>query len=98
MNFDSATAIEEDTRTATSHRSDPDLESDGELPIPDLDQALEQLERELIIRALARMGGNQAKAAKALGITDRIMGLRVRKYMIDPRQFRPGSDDNGRWI
>jgi len=51
-------------------------------------ESLDNLERELIIDALKSARGNQAKAAGALGITERIMGLRVRKYGINPRRFR----------
>jgi Nif-specific regulatory protein len=53
-----------------------------------LDQALDNLERELIIEALKNCRGNKAKAAQSLGITERIMGLRVEKHGIDPRQYR----------
>ena len=53
-----------------------------------LDDALESLERDMIIDALKNARGNKAKAAKALGITERIMGLRVLKHNISPRQYR----------
>ena len=61
-------------------------------PIPDLDETLKRLERELIVRAMKRTKGNQAKAAKAPGITDRIMGLRVRNYALDPKEFGSNPD------
>jgi DNA-binding NtrC family response regulator len=48
-------------------------------------------ERELILDALKNFRGNMTRAAKALGITERIMGLRVKKYGIDPRRFRHGD-------
>ncbi|AEJ61111.1 transcriptional regulator, NifA, Fis Family [Spirochaeta thermophila DSM 6578] len=54
-----------------------------------LKEALENLERELIIDALKTCRGNMSKAAEMLGITERIMGLRVRKYRINPKAFRP---------
>ncbi|HUW81525.1 MAG TPA: sigma 54-interacting transcriptional regulator [Phycisphaerae bacterium] len=53
-----------------------------------LKAALEQFERELIIEAIKSARGNKAKAARALGITERIMGLRVAKHGINPRRFR----------
>ena len=53
-----------------------------------LQEALDNLERELIIEALKETGGNKAKAAKRLGITERIMGLRVEKHGIDPKRFK----------
>ncbi len=53
-----------------------------------LQDALDNLERELIVEALKSSRGNKAKAARALGITERIMGLRVKKHGIDCRKFR----------
>ena len=53
-----------------------------------LPETLEKIERELIIDALKTSRGNQAKASEALGITERVMGLRVSKHGIDPRRFR----------
>ncbi len=53
-----------------------------------LNTALEGVERELILDALKSSRGNMAKAARALGISERIMGLRVRHYGIDSRRFR----------
>ena len=54
-----------------------------------LDIMLENLERELILDSLKSARGNSAKATRALGITERIMGLRIQKYGIDTRRFRP---------
>jgi Nif-specific regulatory protein len=53
-----------------------------------LDDALESLERELILDALKSAKGNMAKAAEMLGITERIMGLRVKRHSLNPRIFR----------
>ena len=41
-----------------------------------------------IVEALKTARGNMAAAATALGITERIMGLRVRAYGIPARRFR----------
>jgi Nif-specific regulatory protein len=46
------------------------------------------VERELILEALKSYRGNMAMAARALGISERIMGLRVGKYDIDIWRFR----------
>jgi Nif-specific regulatory protein len=54
-----------------------------------LDSALGALEYELIVSELKRCGGNMAQAARGLGLTERIMGLRVKKYKIDTKRFRP---------
>ena len=56
-----------------------------------LSQLLDNYECELILEALKMSRGNRAKAARALGISERLMGLRVLKYGIDYRRFRtPG--------
>ncbi len=53
-----------------------------------LQQALDNLEKELIMDALKSAKGNLTKAANILGISERIIGLRKRKYSIDPAKFR----------
>ncbi len=53
-----------------------------------LQEALDNVEREILLDALKSLKGNMAKTAKYLGITERIMGLRVKKYNIDPKVFR----------
>ena len=55
---------------------------------PKLDESLDRLERELIVNALRATRGNQAKAARLLGVTERVMGLRVRKHGLDCWAFR----------
>ncbi len=56
----------------------------------DLPTTLARVEREMIVEALRASKGNKAKAARALGISERLMGLRVKKHAIDPRDFRNG--------
>jgi Nif-specific regulatory protein len=53
-----------------------------------LPATLDNLERELIIDALKSARGNRAKAARALGITERLIGIRVEKHDIDYKRFR----------
>lgn len=45
------------------------------------------LERRLIVAALEETGGNQAEAARQLGVTKRILAYRVRKFGIDLAAF-----------
>ncbi len=52
-----------------------------------LDATLSNIERELILDALKSSKGNIAKAARTLGLTERIMGLRVKRYGINPKRF-----------
>jgi len=49
--------------------------------------AMDEFERELVQDALKSARGNMSKAARILGITERIMGLRVKKYGIDPKHY-----------
>jgi Nif-specific regulatory protein len=63
-------------------------EASGTAHAGTLDGALENIERDLIVDALKAARGNKAKAARALGISERIIGLRVRKHGIDTRRFR----------
>ncbi|MDR1491783.1 MAG: sigma 54-interacting transcriptional regulator [Planctomycetaceae bacterium] len=48
-----------------------------------LPEVLESVERDMIAEELRRANGNMSKAAKRLGITERIMGLRIAKYQLD---------------
>ena len=72
------------TESLTTVHDDPPASR----PVATLRQRLEALERELIVEALRSARGNRAKAARILGITERIMGLRVKKYEIDVRDMR----------
>jgi Nif-specific regulatory protein len=54
-----------------------------------LEEELSKVEKELILDALKSNKGNAARAARALGISERIMGLRIKKYGIDYKRFRP---------
>ena len=65
-------------------------EASGTVMKETLETTLEKVEREMIIEALKNARGNKTKAAETLGITERIMGLRVEKYDIDARKFRTG--------
>jgi len=53
-----------------------------------LQNALEEFERELLADALKTARGNRAKAARTLGISERIMGLRVDRYRIDTLKYK----------
>ena len=55
-----------------------------------LAETMDRVEKELITEALKTSRGNRAKAARTLGLTERIMGLRVDKYGIDAMRFRTG--------
>lgn len=63
-------------------------EASGTRPQNTLKEALDNVERELILDALKDSRGNMSRASRLLGISERIMGLRVRKHRIDPKRFR----------
>ncbi|OPY79695.1 MAG: Transcriptional regulatory protein ZraR [Syntrophorhabdus sp. PtaU1.Bin058] len=48
-----------------------------------LDEAISELEKNMITEALKKSQGSQAQAAKLLGISERSMWYRVKKYEID---------------
>lgn len=54
-----------------------------------LKDKLELIEKDEIVRALRSCGWVQAKAAKALGITERMIGYKIKKYHINL------SEENG---
>jgi transcriptional regulator with PAS, ATPase and Fis domain len=48
-----------------------------------LDERLDEIEKGMIIEALRRAGGIQARAAQLLGINPRSLWHRIKKYRID---------------
>ena len=70
---------------APSHA--PILPEDGST----LDGALAAMERRMITETLEETDGNMLKAAAKLGITTRIMGLRMKKYALNYKKFRSGN-------
>ncbi len=60
----------------------------GEDTGENLKAAMTNVERELVVEGLKRSRGNMAEAARHLGITERMMGLRVAKYGIDPGHYK----------
>jgi len=80
-----------DDEVIHGHHLPPSLqtaESSGTVPRGTLATALETVEKELLMEALKSSRGNMAAAAASLGITERIMGLRVHRYQIEPKRFK----------
>jgi len=75
-----------------SYHLPPSLQRGGGLPNSERRGALKTMvasyEQDIIIEELKRCRGNMAKAARILGMTERIMGLRIARYGIDPGLFR----------
>lgn len=53
-----------------------------------LEEKLDQIEKEMILDALKATHGNYSKAAKLLGLTERKMGLRIQKFGLDKRTLK----------
>ncbi|HUH65629.1 MAG TPA: sigma-54 dependent transcriptional regulator [Syntrophales bacterium] len=53
-----------------------------------IDKRLDEIEKGLIIEALTRTGGIQVKAAELLGINQRSLWHRIKKYSIDTESFK----------
>jgi len=78
-------------RVIRSHNLPPTLQSaasthsrvDG-----GLEAILENVEKQMLIDALNLSKGNITKAAEQLKLTERMMGLRIKKYQIDPVVFK----------
>lgn len=78
-------------RVIRSHNLPPTLQSaasthsrvDG-----GLEAILENVEKQMLIDALNMSKGNISKAAEQLKMTERMMGLRIKKYQIDPAIFK----------
>ena len=73
------------------HHLPPSLqtaEASGTPPQRKLEASLSALEYEMIIDALKFARGNAASAARLLGISERLMGLRIQKYHIDPGRYK----------
>ena len=49
---------------------------------PSMREVVERLERELIVRALEASGGRQSDAARRLGISERVLRYKMKKYRI----------------
>ncbi|MBK1662939.1 sigma-54-dependent Fis family transcriptional regulator [Rhodospirillum rubrum] len=53
-----------------------------------LEAKLQAVEYEMIVEALKTHGGNATEAAKELGLTRRILGLRMEKYALNYKTYR----------
>jgi Nif-specific regulatory protein len=53
-----------------------------------LEANLDKVEQQMLHDTLISTKGNLVKAAEILGITERMMGIRIKKYMIDPKRYK----------
>lgn len=78
-----------------SHNLPPTLQtaqSSGTKAKGGLETILGQMEQQLILETLQSTKGNMAKAAEVLKITERMLGIRIAKYQIDTKRFKPGHE------
>jgi Nif-specific regulatory protein len=61
--------------------------------VGDLQERMDAQERASIIDALEWSRGKIGKAAARLGLTERVMGLRLKKYSLDYKEFRRNNRD-----
>ncbi len=80
-----------DTNVIHGHHLPPTLQTaevTGTVTDLTLESAVAAYERDLILDALKSNKGSVAKAARALGSTERIIGYKIKKAGIDPRRFK----------
>jgi len=54
---------------------------------------MDAVEREIIVEELRKTGGNISHAARNLGISERIMGLRVAKYQLKDKKEKDSQEE-----
>lgn len=77
-----------------AHHLPPTLqtaEASNTQPATHLEAAVQAYEKDMILDALKSTRGNQAKAARLLGTTERIINYKVRKYNINAERFVANS-------
>jgi DNA-binding NtrC family response regulator len=57
---------------------------------PNFSRQVEELERKLITQALAAAKGSQTEAAKALGLSRTLLIYKLKKFAIDPADYKTG--------
>jgi len=70
----------------------PEASVSGLEPGVSLESHLESIEKSYLVRALEETKGNMAEAGRRLGLTKRMMLLRVEKFELDYRSFRDSPD------
>lgn len=59
-------------------------EGGGPLRKGKLPDAIHEMEKQMIEEAMVRSGGNQRLASEILGITERMLGYRLKQYGLKP--------------
>ncbi len=53
-----------------------------------LEAIVDKVEKQMLLDTLIITKGNMVKASEILGITERMMGIRIKKHEIDPKRFK----------
>jgi Nif-specific regulatory protein len=61
------------------------IKKDEDVAKRSLTEIIENMERELIVDAIKKFDGQQRKTAKELGISERVLGYKIKKYNIYPK-------------
>ena len=77
-----------------AHHLPPSIRLEEQTPKGTLESVLSAVERDLVDDALKTARGNMASAARALGISERQMGLRVHKHGLDRQRYRRSAGDD----
>ncbi|MDY6973323.1 MAG: sigma 54-interacting transcriptional regulator [Thermodesulfobacteriota bacterium] len=80
-----------DDRVIHSYHLPPTLQTakdTGTHQAQSFEEAVGRFEKELLIDALKTSRGNMRQAAEAMKTTERVFGYKVKKYCIDPKQYR----------
>ena len=59
-----------------------------------LSSIIEKVEKQMILDTLISLKGNIAKTAHSLGVSERILGLRITKYELEPKNYKNLSNDD----
>lgn len=81
-----------DTEKRNGEHATAENEADVSLPL--LKDALDALEQDLIVRALARTDGHQVRAAKLLGISERMLRYKIKKHETPPAHPKKEGAEN----
>jgi Nif-specific regulatory protein len=91
-----AVILAEDEGVIREYHLPPSLQTAESTSTPSegaLDQRMKRVEREFILETLRTTRGNMAAAARVLGITERLMALRVKEHRIEPKRFKKNEKE-----
>jgi two-component system NtrC family response regulator len=71
----------------------PERPWEAQKPVKSLPESLEDIERDLILKALHEHQGIQTKSAESLGISERVLRYKIKKYQIRFDETKPLTND-----